>query len=363
MIALSIIVALGLVVFIHEGGHFLCCKWLKIRVLTFAFGFGPELLGFTRGQTRYSICAFPLGGFIKPAGDDPEDLSGAGDEFFAKSWKERILVALAGPAMNYVLSFVLFWFAFWWFGLPDYAKVPVVGAVFSGSPAQAAGIRVGDRVERVRLTSSQSAIAVRGWDELANFIHDHPDSVLILDLFRDNSPLSIEVTSKKDPSRGIGLIGITPQTVYQRVGPFRAASLSVRQMIHYSVISVTYLADRLIRWQKPDLAGPIGIISMMNQAAKSSVADFLGLLAIISVAIGFFNLFPVPMLDGGHVLLYIWEGISRRKITRNFLMKANSVGLAMLIPVFLFAFYNDLERLWNKRAGKSKTEFQEIMKK
>lgn len=362
MIALSIILALGLVVFLHEGGHFLCCKWLKIKVLKFAFGFGPEIIGFTRGDTRYSICAFPLGGFVKPAGEDPEELSGGGDEFFAKSWKARILVALAGPVMNYVLAFVLFWFVFWWFGLPDFSKNAVVGSVLTGSPAQTAGLEPGDLVKKISVLPSGQAKEISSWDGLAGFIHEHPEAALTLDIVREGSPMEITVTSKKDPGRGIGLIGIGPKPGYTKAGAWKAAQMSIAQMVHYSVTSITYLAQRIWQWQKPDLAGPIGIVTMMSQAAGSGVADFLGLLAIISVAIGFFNLFPVPLLDGGHVILYLWEGIARRKITRNVLIRANTVGLVILIPVFLFSFYNDLERIWARRSGKAKTEFQEIMK-
>ncbi|MBI4063911.1 MAG: RIP metalloprotease RseP [Elusimicrobia bacterium] len=362
MVIISIVLALGLVVFVHESGHFVACRLLKIKVLRFAFGFGKELFGFTRGDTRYSICAFPLGGFVKPAGEDPEEITGAPDEFFSKSWKARILVALAGPGMNYVLSFALFFFTFWWFGTPEYAKSATVGTVFSGSPAEVAGLKSGDVIERVYIAKTKEDVALKEWDDLSRLIHNNPETTFEFKVQRQNQTLKINATSKKDPARGIGLVGIAPQVLYKKEGVVSAVKLSGGELVRWSLSSVVYLWDRISKGEKPDLAGPVGIVSMMSKAANTGAADFLALLAIISVAIGFFNLFPIPLLDGGHVVFYLWEAVSRRKITRQFLMRANTIGLAILIPIFLFAFYNDLERLWSNKT-KAKTEFEEIIKK
>ncbi|MBI4668482.1 MAG: site-2 protease family protein [Elusimicrobia bacterium] len=363
MVALSIIIALGLVVFFHEFGHFISCKLLGIRVLTFAFGFGREIAGFTWGQTRYSLCAFPLGGFTKPAGEDPGELSGAPDEFFAKSWKARILVALAGPWMNYVFSFFLFWFAFWVLGVPEHSKEPVVGMALAGSPALEAGIQAGDRLRMIYAKGGQEKAGIESWDEMSDFIHARPNARLELHIERDGFPKVIDVFTQKDERRGIGLIGITPQVNYRKMGFTEAVIASLRELVHWSVSSLVYLWDKMRRGEKPDLAGPVGIVSMMSKAAKAGTADFLSLLAVISIAIGFFFFFLIPLLDGGHVVLYLWEAVSRRKITRNFLMRANTVGLAILIPVFIFAFYNDIDRVWAGRRAKTKTEFQELIKK
>ncbi|MBI2070147.1 MAG: site-2 protease family protein [Elusimicrobia bacterium] len=361
MIALSIILALGLVVFFHEFGHFICCRMVGIRVLRFAFGFGPEIVGFTRGETRYSICAFPLGGFVKPAGEDPEEITGAKDEFFSKSWKARILVALAGPWMNYVFSFVLFWFGFWWFGTPELSKEPAVGVVMTGSPAEAAGLKAGDRVESVLAKAKKEQIVVATWDELSKYIHAHAEKDLTLNIKRAGESLAVNVVPRKDPGRGIGLIGIMPEVIRKKEGLFTAAVLSVKELYHWSFSSLSYLWDKFKKWEKPDLAGPVGIVTMMNQAARSGVDNFLALLAAISVAIGLFNLFPIPLLDGGHVLLYLWEAIAGKKITRRVLVRANTVGMAILIPIFLFAFYNDLARMWANRAAKAKGEFGQVI--
>ncbi|MBI4369940.1 MAG: site-2 protease family protein [Elusimicrobia bacterium] len=360
IVAVSIALALGFVVFVHELGHFVCCKWLRIKVLRFAFGFGPEVAGFTRGETRYSICAFPLGGFVKPAGEDPEEVTGDPDEFFSKSWEARIAVALAGPAMNYALALGLFLLVFTLFGTPEYSKGPDIGLVLSGSPAQDAGMKTGDRVLRIFFSGDNAGAAVATWEDLSGLIHRHPDESMRLLVDRQGTQLEVGLTSKKDPARGIGLIGIAPMLIYRKAGAIESFKMAGFELYRWSASSIVYIWEKLRHGEKPDLAGPVGIISMMNRAAHSGAAEFLALLAAISVAIGFFNLFPIPMLDGGHVALYLWEGISKHKLTRNFLIRANTIGLVILIPIFLFAFYNDIERLWLKRMAKVKTEFQEI---
>lgn len=360
-VILSVFLGLSLVVFFHEFGHFLVCKLVGIKVLRFAFGFGPEIVGVTRGDTRYSICAFPLGGFVKPAGEDPEEATGAADEFFAASWKARIGVALAGPAMNYILSFLIFWAAFSFFGLPDFSREPVAGVILQGSPAEAAGIRPNDRVTRIT-TADGSLHELNTWQDMAQLIHSHPEETLKLSLQREGSLIEVSVTSKKDPQRGVGLIGIAPASVYTKVNPWRACVLSAQQLWRWSSSTVVYLWEKTHRGEKPEIAGPIGIIRVMSKAARSGWEDFLSLIAVISVAIGLFNLFPIPLLDGGHIVLYLWEGLSRRKLTRKFLTRANTVGIAVLVPIFVLAFYNDIESIVKARAAKAKTEFQEILK-
>ncbi len=362
-IILGVFIALSLVVFLHEFGHFAVCKLTGIRVLRFAFGFGPEIIGITRGDTRYSLCAFPLGGFVKPAGEDPEEMSGAPGEFFAASWQARTLVALAGPFMNYVLAFFIFWLAFSFFGLPDHSKESLVGVVLQGSPAEQAGVLPGDRVTGIVITKSAQEKQIVSWDELSDLIHHYPNEALKLRVQRDSRNIDLSVQSGQDPASGIGLIGIAPATVYVKVGPFKACALSAEQLVRWSTSTLSYLAKRIWHREKLGLSGPVGIVQMMGKAAKSGWDDFLGLLAVVSVAIGLFNLFPIPLLDGGHVLFYLWEGISRRKLTRKFLIRGNAVGMVILVPIFLLAFYNDIERIVVAKSKKAKTEFQEILKK
>lgn len=357
---LFIILALGLVIFVHELGHFIICKIVGIRVLRFAFGFGPEIAGVNYKGTRYGLCAFPLGGFVQPAGEDPEEVTGAPDEFFSKSWKARIAVAFGGPAMNYVLAFILFWSIFWVFGLPELSSEAVIGSVLEGSPAAVAGFEPGDRVISVVIAGDSKSYDIVSWQNLSEFIHVHPEKALTVTAQREGAAFKLVVTPKRDGAKNIGLIGITPQVRYAKVGVFAAAGLSFKQVLHWSFASIAYIWDKLKQGKKVDLAGPVGIVTMMGKAVKSGLNEFLSLIGMISIAIGFFNLFPIPLLDGGHVALYLWEGLSRRRLTKTFLIRANSVGLAILVPIFIFAFYNDIERLWSSKIKKV-SEFQQYI--
>jgi regulator of sigma E protease len=230
--------------------------------------------------------------------------------------------------------------------------------VLEGSPAQKAGLRENDRVVSILAPPDEGAVLTPDWETMARAIHGLPERKLSLVVEREGQRLPVEVFSQKDPVRGIGLIGIAPQTQTRVVGLWEGCGLSLEKLYYWSFSSLAYMWDRIRAGQRVDLAGPVGIVSMMGSAAKSGWDSFLGLLAIISVAIGFLNLFPIPLLDGGHVALYVWEGISRRKLTRQFLARANTIGLAVLIPIFLFAMYNDLTRMWRT---KKTTEFQEAV--
>src|SRR5208282_6795951 len=176
--AIAVIVTFGLVVFLHESGHFIMCRFFKVDVERFSFGFGPELLGMTRNGTRFSICAIPLGGFVKPAGENLEECKGEPGEYFSKSWSQRFAIVAAGPVMNYVLAFVLFFSVVAVRGMPEPSKEPVIGDLAQGYPAEQAGIKINDRILKV------DAIPVDSWTQLADNIHGKPNKVIELTLQR-----------------------------------------------------------------------------------------------------------------------------------------------------------------------------------
>src|SRR4051812_3678060 len=168
----AIVFTFGLVIFIHESGHFFVCRLLGIRVEKFAFGFGPELWGIDRGGTRFSIHALPLGGFVKPAGESLEESAGHPDEYFAKPWYQRLLVVYAGPVMNYILAFALFTGLVFFKGLPEPSTLTKIGDVFTDFPAYRAGIRPDDVITDI------DGKAVASWKELAETINRQPDKQL-----------------------------------------------------------------------------------------------------------------------------------------------------------------------------------------
>lgn len=345
--------ALGLVIFLHEAGHYLMCLRLGVRVEKFAFGFGPELLGFTgRGGTRFSLCAVPFGGFVKPAGEDPI-LGGEApkkDEYFGQSWNRRLLIVYAGPAMNYLLAFTLYTGLVWAKGMPEPSKEPVIGNLVVGFPADLAGLEVGDRVKLF------DGRAPAGWEDLASSIHRSKGQEVTLVVERAGAEKTVKVTPKPDDTGAKGVIGIMPEATYRSVGPLTAAAEGARLCWNQTKQTVTTIAGKLWKRERPDLAGPVGIFQMVSRAAKAGWEDFVFLIGFISVAIGFFNLLPLPLLDGGHAMFYWWEGLRGRRASVEAMEKANTVGIAFLFSLLAFATYNDVLRIRNERAAKAAKE-------
>ncbi|MFA6092842.1 MAG: M50 family metallopeptidase [Elusimicrobiota bacterium] len=344
---LAVLLTFGLVIFLHEGGHFLLCKILGVRVIRFAFGFGPEIFGLTSNGTRFSICAVPLGGYVKPAGESLEDCTGHPDEYFSRSPWQRLLIVGAGPLMNYVLAFILFFAVAFARGMPEPSSEAVVGETAASLPAQKAGLLPGDRILRI------DGVEVSDWATMAAVIHRSAEKPIALDIEREGKKVSATITPQKDAVSGRGLIGIMPRVVYVRIGFLSAMHEGGRQCWLWTAYTVQTLWEKIVKRERPDLAGPVGIVQMVSKAAHSGLEDLVFLIGLISVAIGFFNLLPVPLLDGGHAVLYLWEGLSRRRLTVQAMTVANSIGLAFLVSVLVFATYNDVLRMRDARRVRS----------
>lgn len=335
----AVVLTFGMVIFLHEMGHFILCRILGVRVERFAFGMGPELFGFTKGDTRYSVCALPLGGFVKPAGEDTPNGQAKPDEYFGQSWNRRLAIVAAGPAMNYILAFVLFTGVVWIKGLPEAGTQAIIGNLMSGFPADKGGVQIGDAVSHV------DGKPVSDWLGLATTIHKSPGKEITLTVKRAEQTLKLKVTPKKDEASGNGVIGIMPQPTYRPVGPLTAMAEGARQCWILTAFTVKTIASKIWRRERPDLAGPVGIVQMVSRAAHSGWEELIFLIGLISVAIGFFNILPVPLLDGGHAAMYIWEGLSGKKLTEEVVAKANGVGIVFLISLLLFATYSDITRI------------------
>lgn len=333
------IIGIGFLVFIHELGHFLMAKRFRVRVEKFTFGFGPELIGYTYGETRYSICAIPLGGMVKMPGENPEDASGSPGEFMSLVWYRRMGIALMGPLMNYFLAIILFMAVIYVWGLTKPVDKPYIGDVIAEYPAQKAGLAAGDRVISINGTP------VATWTEMATLIHAAADKEVRLQVQRAGAELQLTLVPQKDPASGAGIIGIAPQFETEKVSLSAAGLMSVKLAAYQSLFTLRYLGDKLTKGEKPELAGPIGVVQMISKAAKTGWADLLYLLAVISVALGLFNLLPIPLVDGGHILVAIIEGVIRRPVNEKIIQVANIFGFALLIMIFIYATYSDIVRL------------------
>ncbi|MFH1368759.1 MAG: M50 family metallopeptidase [Elusimicrobiota bacterium] len=335
----TVVFGIGLLIFVHELGHFLMAKYFRLRVEKFAFGFGPELIGFTRGETRYSICAFPLGGMVKLPGEDIDSATGSPDEFMSQAWYKRLLIAFFGPMMNYILAVLLFAGVVYLWGVQKPVPDPIIGQVIEGRPAQKAGILTGDRIISV------NAVQVKSWEEMASYIYKHPEENLRFIIERQEKRIKLDIRTAKDSKTGYGIIGVTPRMEYEKYGLAGSVNLGVKLAVFQSVYTLKYLGTKLIRWEKPELAGPIGVIQILAKAAKMGIDNILYLLGVISVALGLFNLLPIPLVDGGHITIAVIECVTRKPINKKLVQLSNFVGLGIIIFIFIFATYSDIARI------------------
>ena len=343
-IALTVF-CLGLVVVIHELGHLVMARRLGVRVERFTVGFGPEFFGWTSGDIRYSVCVVPLGGMVKLAGEFLDERDNKPDEFFSQPWYRRNLIALAGPFMNYVLAFALFALVAGVWGVLQPSDKPVVGDIVPGLPAAQAKLQENDRIVRINGT------AVKSWEEMARIIHEHPAEKLQVELQRPGAsggapqPVKINSTPQRDPQLGIGLIGIMPKVDKIRPGFKGSLGAAARDVKMWTMQPLRYLGAKIRRFEGPkELSGPLGIAQMVTKATREGISYVIYLIAIISTGLGLFNLFPIPVLDGGHVLLYTIEGIVRRPLGRRTMQVANAIGLSLVLTIFLYASYHDVLR-------------------
>ncbi len=343
MTLIAVVLVFSVVVVIHELGHFLVCRYYGVRVEKFAIGFGKEIVGFNWKGTRWSFCLLPLGGYVKPAGEEIEESSGAPDEFFGQNWQHRSAIALAGPVMNYILAFVCFFSLVFFWGQAETSNQPVIGEVIAGFPAEASGFAKGDHMVAI------NGKEINSWEDAAKLIHTHPGQTIDIRFKRIVNNQSIEkivaVIPKKDPQREVGVIGISPMVEMVPQGFFKSLSSAGHQTYFWTYLTLKYLGDAIVQRKKPELAGPIGIVTIIAKVSKEGFQEILGLVALISLSLGLFNFFPIPLLDGGHVFLYLIEGIMRKPLNKKMVRAANMVGATLLITIFIYATSQDLSRL------------------
>ena len=341
------VLGIGLLVFIHELGHFIMAKLYGIRVEKFAFGFGPELIGFTYGETRYSICAIPLGGMVKMPGEDADSASGSPNEFLSQAWHRRLFLALMGPVMNYLLAVVLFASVIYFWGFSKPSDTPEIGAVVEGYPAQKAGVLKGDIIVSI------NGAGVSSWLQMSEIVHSNPGKPAVFEVLRGSSKIILKISPLKDPVSGKGLIGISPKLTVQKAGMADSLIYGAKITVYQSVFTLKYLGEKLIKWEKPEIAGPVGVIQILATAAKTGWDNLLYILGVISTALGLFNLLPIPLLDGGHIFMALIQAVTRRPLNKKMIIAANYAGLAVILAIFLFATYSDIVRVAFSFAAKA----------
>jgi len=353
MMFIYAVVLLGILIFVHELGHFIFAKYLGIKVLKFSIGFGPKLIGRKYGETEYQLSAFPLGGYVKMLGqsdtpEEEEEISEADKPRaynFQPIWK-RFLVVFSGPLFNLFFAVLIFFLVFV-NGVPY--MLAEVGAITPDSPAAQQGIMKGDRVIEV------DGKRIIRWDEMTEIIHKQPGKELAIKIDRSGSALTLMVRPEKKviknlfgEDKEVGLIGIAPsgKTELKQEGIVSAFSLAVTRTWDISaltLVSIVKLVQRII--PADTIGGPIMIFQMAGQQASHGAMSFFIFMAIISINLGILNLLPIPVLDGGHILFMGIEAIRKKPLSDKVMIISQKVGLVMLLSLMAFAFYNDIVRI------------------
>ena len=424
---LAFLFVLGVLVFVHELGHFLAARRLGVRVVTFSLGFGPKILKVQRGDTEYCVSIIPLGGYVKMAGESPDDpRTGQPDEFMSKTKWERFQILIMGPVMNIVLAVVVMAVV-----LAQGAEVPVyqdqppvVGAVAPGSPAEEAGIQRGDLILDV------ASRAVDTWEDLFIAVGTRPDRDVLVTLRRAGGTQTVTVRPVPETRYEIGSIGVMPDinpivasviagqpaeragllagdvvlavdgermvTRTQLVeaisrnggreieltieregreqlvsatpeqqgdrgmlgiyvteptrsftpGPFEALQLSVERNIEFSGLIFRTLGGLFVGETSPrQLMGPVAIAQLSGESAEAGWIALFTLMASISLNLGLLNLLPIPVLDGGHILIMALEGVARRDFSMAVKEKMLLAGFVLLMMLMVTVIYNDLTRV------------------
>jgi regulator of sigma E protease len=423
---------LGVLVFVHELGHFLMARWHGVRVLTFSLGFGPKLLKVKRGDTEYAISAIPLGGYVKMAGENPEDQrTGSSDEFLSKTKWQRFQILIMGPLMNLVLAVILMAIVLMQGAqIPSYEDKPVlVGKVEAASAAERAGLQPGDIIttvadepvptweryfliigtradrdvplrvirdgkevrivarpvaqgrfqvgelgvlpdvhplvnrvvpgspaEKAGLKAGDVIIAIGGErmvfsaevSEAIGKSEGRPVEILVR---RDNADQSFSVTPVMDGDRLRAGIDVSNETTTFTPGPLEAVGLSVQRNIEFSGLILKTLWGLIVGDTSPkQLMGPVGIAQLSGESAQAGWVALFALMASISLNLGLLNLMPVPVLDGGHILIMGLEAIARRDFSMQVKEKMFLVGFVLLMALMVTVIYNDLTRIsWIER--------------
>ena len=355
---------LTIVVFFHELGHFLVARWAGVKVLTFSLGFGPELVGFNdRHGTRWKISAIPLGGYVKFFGDESEastpasaeTLAGMTEEERASSFHHkkvgpRAAIVAAGPIANFILAIVIFACLFTFLGKPS--TTARVDKVEGGSAAERAGFQVGDVVTVIdgkiisNFSDMQRIVSIHGGDTL-NFTIRRGDATLQL----RGTPEQLEKKDSFGNVHRLGVMGITRATnpgdvVTERVDPATALWLGVKETWFVIDRTLAYIGGVFTGREAADqVGGPLRIAQISGQVATIGLAALIQLAAVLSISIGLLNLFPVPLLDGGHLLFYAVEAIRGRPLSERAQEMGFRIGLGLVLMLMVFATYNDILHL------------------
>ena len=363
---LAFVAVIGPLVFVHELGHYLVGRWCGVKAEAFSIGFGPEIAAWVdRRGTRWRLAALPLGGYVRFKGDmnaasqaDPKWLEMSAQDrsesFPAKPLWQRAAIVAAGPLVNFLFAILLLGSLAYWKGDP--VSPPVVQQVAAGSAAQKAGLRAGDRV--VTIMGRQ----IESFTDITPIVSLRPGEMLPYVIERDGKRMVMDIAAgervEKDRFGNIyrlGQLGIMSQAIeYRQIALWEIPLVGTQRTTQMFVSAMDGLGQIITgRRSAKELGGPLKIADVSGQAAMMGLAGFLTFMALISINLGFINLLPIPMLDGGHLLFYGIEALQRRPVSPQVQDWAYRSGLALLMTVMLLVTFNDLSSfgLWERLSG------------
>ena len=366
----------GLLVLVHELGHFMVAKLTGMRVDEFAIGFGPKLWSRKYGETLYAIRAVPLGGFNRIAGMDYEiiermgneaeekaddggresgwrryipsvnrenvvmvpDDEGAGERgYFRRPIWARMLMVLAGSFMNFILPLFIFFGIFYFSGVATPSPEPVIGAVMAEKPAAMAGLMKGDRI----LTIDGSEVTK--WDDISRSIPGAEGKPFKLTYQRDGEVRSATLIPEEEPDSKRVIIGITSSADIYQPGILEAAGLAFQKVVFVLMAMVGALIQLVQGSVGADaLSGPVGIVQMTGEVANQGILPLLNFAAFLSLNLGLINLLPVPALDGGHFVMLVLEGLRGKPLGPKAMYYIQAAGVTLLVSLMIFTTFNDL---------------------
>jgi len=349
---------LSILVLVHEWGHFITAKKCGVRIEQFSLGFGPKLWSRVHDGTEFCLCAIPLGGYVKMAGDERERCTGAGHEFFCKSAGLRSLIVLMGPVVNLALAYICFWLMF----VVGYADMelsaqkvgPVVGQVLSGSPADKAGLLAGDKLVSI------DGHALAHWPDLQDYVTQSTAAQLTVEFERGGRKQTKNIVPQEQAQKDIfgrehrtRRLGVAPlqlkdagDIVVVRYGPVEALWRAGEELTKITVKTYVALYEMVIGVRSPKEAmGIIGMFFVIKFALSVGFGFLLHIVGVISASLAIFNLLPVIPLDGGHLLLFGLEKLRGRTLSVKVDAAVARVGFSLIIMLALFVFYVDFERI------------------
>ncbi len=350
--ALAFIIVIGVLVFIHELGHFLAARLCGVGVNVFSLGFGPKILKKKWGRTEYCLSAVPLGGYVKMVGEEPGseiDQKALKYSFTHKSLLKKSIIVAAGPVFNFLLAIVIFYLLYQFAGI--YMAEPVVGKVLDDTPALHAGVKPGDIIKEINRNKIES------FEDIARIITAGEGEELEIVVQRGSRYVGIVLTPVVRPGKNIfgediqkyviGIVG-NGESFHKSLNPYTAFWYSLKDtygLIELTIVSLVKMIKGSV--SADNLGGPLMIAQMAGEQAKAGMMNFVWFIALLSVNLGIINLFPIPVLDGGHLLFFGLEAITGKSVSEKLREKLIQFGGAILIALMVFVFYNDIVRMVN----------------